>query len=87
MKSNNSDDNLMSMEKFEFMNGDSFLNLWSSSINLGNHTQNPLPNPQPSFDVAYHPNPDLNFQSEFSEQSQSTNEATNENAASVVPIG
>ena len=62
MKSNNSDDNLMSMEKFES-------------------------NPQPSFDVADHPNPDLNFQSEFSEQSQSTNEATNENAASVVPIG
>ena len=78
MNGYNSDDNLMSIEN---------PNSWSSSINLGNHTQNPLPNPQPSFDVADHHNPDLTFQSEFSEQSHSTNEATNENAASVVTIG
>ena len=44
MKSINSDDNLMSMEKFEFMDGDSVPNSWSSSINQGNHFQNPKPN-------------------------------------------
>ena len=86
MKSINSDDNLMSMEKFEFMDGDSALNSWSSSVNQGNHLQNPQPNYQPFLDLVDHSDSHFNFQSDFAEQSHSTNEATNENVPSVVPI-